>query len=174
MAEQIATGQKAPDFDLSSTEDALLMLRDEVPRTSVLLYVFVDPESDRTKADLGELSAARAGLAEKHAKVFGICPAKMPVLKALQSDLGLSFPLLRDDRDFAERYGVVAAEGDEAAPQPALCLVDCNRVVSWLANPAGSIADALSQIEPLLAAAGSPLGNYPKTVINRLVDRWVN
>lgn len=40
MARALAIGDVAPNFDLSSTEDVLLMLRDEAPRTAVLLYFF--------------------------------------------------------------------------------------------------------------------------------------
>ena len=44
MADRISIGDQAPDFDLTSTEGSLLMLRDEVPRTAVVLYVFADPD----------------------------------------------------------------------------------------------------------------------------------
>lgn len=173
MAERIATGDKAPNFDLSSTEEALLMLRDEVPRTSVLLYFFADAGSERARADLRELSAARARLAERHAKVLAISPAKMDDLRALQSELTLTFPLLRDDRGFSALYGVDAGE-EGAEPAPALVLVNRSQVVTWVANPACPVGEALAQVEPLLVAEGTPTGNYPKAVINRLVDRWVN
>ena len=39
----LTVGDEAPDFDLSSTEDVVLMLKDEVPRTPVLLYLFSGP-----------------------------------------------------------------------------------------------------------------------------------
>jgi hypothetical protein len=46
--------------------------------------------------------------------------------------------------------------------------------VLWLANPVASVEDALPEVVKSLKDQGSPAGNYPRAVINRLVDRWVN
>lgn len=173
MADGISIGDKAPNFDLSSTEDALLMLQDEVPRHSVLLYFFADPASDRVRRDLQVLARLKDSLARAHAKILGISRAKMPALKELQAELQLPFPLLRDDRDFSSQYGVEPAGEDEEA-QPALCLVSRQQIILWMANPVTSVEDALPQVKKALSDQGSPTANYPKTVINRLVDRWVN
>ena len=173
MTERISIGDEAPDFDLSSTEGVLLMLRDEITRTSVLLYFFDDPSAEVTRRDLAELAGRTRTLAAATVKVFGVSPSKMPPLQSLQADLGLPFPLLRDDRAFSEAYGV-APSTEEQSSSPALCLVDrCQKVV-WIANPAGSVTDALVQIESVLEKQDSPTSNYPKSVINRLVDLWVN
>ena len=173
MTERISIGDEAPDFDLSSTEGVLLMLRDEVPRTSVLIYFFDDPSAEVTRHDLAELAGRTKTLAAAAVKVFGVSPSKMPPLQSLQADLGLPFPLLRDDRAFSEAYGVAPSTEEQSSP-PALCLVDrCQKVV-WMANPAGSVTDALVQIEAMLEKQDSPTSNYPKSVINRLVDLWVN
>ena len=123
MTERISTGDQAPNFDLSSTEGVLLMLRDEVPRTSVLLYFFDDPSAEVVRRDLAELAGATRTLAAAAAKVFGVSPSKMPALQSLQADLGLPFPLLRDDREFSEAYGV-APSTEEQSSSPMLCLVD--------------------------------------------------
>ena len=40
MAKQLSVGDEAPNFDLSTTEGAVLMLCDEVPRNFVVLYFF--------------------------------------------------------------------------------------------------------------------------------------
>jgi len=172
MTATISIGDEAPDFDLSSTEGVLLMLRDEVPRTSVLLYVFEDPASERVRADLKTLAEARSTLAEIHVKILGLAPAKMAQLMELQVDLGLPFPLLRDDRNFCAEYGVEAEEGKDA--EPALVLVDRGLRVAWLENPVSSVAASLPEVHSTLKRQSSPTSNYPKSVINRLVDRWVN
>jgi len=52
--------------------------------------------------------------------------------------------------------------------------VNRRQEVKWLANPVASVADALPQVEALLKAMPSPTRSYPKSVINRLIDRWVN
>jgi hypothetical protein len=36
------------------------------------------------------------------------------------------------------------------------------------------VEDAFSQVEKLLKHLPSPTRSYPKSVINRLIDRWVN
>ena len=172
MTATISIGDEAPDFDLSSTEGVLLMLRDEVPRAFVLLYVFEDPESERVRADLKALAEAQSTLAELHAKILCLAPVKMPQLMELQVDLGLPFPLLRDDRSFCAEYGVEAEEGHTA--EPALVLVDRGLRVAWLENPVSSAAAALAAVRSTLKGQSSPTSNYPKSVINRLVDRWVN
>ena len=173
MANSLGVGDKAPNFDLSSTEDVLLMLRDEVPRRSVLVYFFAAEVDDRVRGDLSSLAAAASKLDELNATVFGVSKAKMPELKELQKELKLPFPLLRDDRDFSASYGVAeAAEGEQ--PQPALFAVNQQQVVSWAANPVGDLAGSLAEIQKVFARDGDPTANYPKTVINTLVDRWVN
>ncbi len=173
MARRLNVGDEAPNFDLSSTEDVLLMLCDEVPRNMVALYFFADPESERSRADLAALGGARDALAEKRVNILGIAPAKMPELKALQAELGLPFPLLRDDRGFSAAYGVESGDEKNAA-EPTLVLVGRDQKVLWIASPAGSVDASLAELSKVAGADGSPTGNYPRKVINRVVDRWVN
>ena len=169
---RLAEGDRAPDFDLSSTEDAVLMLRDEVPRSAVLLYFFADPADDRVRRDLAAMAGRREEFGRLGLKVMGVSPAKMDGLKTTQRDLGLWFPLLRDDRGFSRSYGVEAAE--DAAPEPALVLVDRGQDVLWIANPAPEFEQVASTVVGRLKSLPSPTANYPRSVINRLVDRWVN
>ena len=173
MSARLSIDQEAPDFDLSSTEGALLMLRDEVPRTAVLLYFFGDPESVRVRQDLEVLREQRPSLAKWQAKVLAVSPAKLAQLKELQAALRLPFPLLRDDRNFAAAYGVdPAAEGEDS--EPALYLVDYSRIVIWMANPVASVHGAMNEIVEILKRQKSPTTNYPRSVINRLMDFWFN
>lgn len=173
MADQLGVGDEAPNFDLSSTEDVLLMLCDEVPRNMVALYFFADPASDQSRADLAALGRARHDLASRRVNILGIAPAKMPELKSLQVDLSLPFPLLHDDRAFSAAYGVEAPDEDSSAA-PALVLVGRDQKILWMANPMSSIDTAIADLTKVADADGSPTGNYPKKVINRIVDRWVN
>jgi peroxiredoxin len=165
-------GDEAPNFDLSSTEDVVIMLRDEVPRTAVLLYLFADPADEATRGELAALGEAAPKLALLPVTVLGISPAKLPALKEAQRELSLPFPLLTDDRGFSAHYGVEAPEGE--VPAPALVVVDRQQRVSWIANPAGSVREALGRLESDLKKLPSSTSNYPRTVINRLVDRWIN
>jgi peroxiredoxin len=172
MSFSVAIGDEAPDFDLCSTEDALVMLRDEVPRRAVVLYFFEDPASDRARRDLKSLREHRSALERLHASVLAVAPAAMETLKALCADLSLPFPLLRDDREFGQRYGVEESEG--RAPAPALVVVSRRQRILWLANPVTSVEDAMPQVKRILKDQPSPTANYPRSIVNRWIDRWVN
>src|SRR5947209_3567077 len=123
----ISIGDEAPNFDLTSTEDALLMLRDEIIQTAIVLYFFADPAAARTGSDLEALNKNLDPLGRLRARVLGISPAKIDELKKLQVQRKLLFPLLHDDRDFSARYGVTtppATEGQTPAlAAPALVVV---------------------------------------------------
>ena len=173
MAPTVAIGDEAPNFDLTSTEDVVIMLRDEVPRSAVLLYLFSDPADPQVRSDLEALAGAAERLSELPVSVLGISPTKLDQLKATQRELGLPFPLLVDDRGFSADYGVVPPAEDQAAA-PALIAVNRQQRILWMANPAGSVADALSGLERDLKRLPSTTSNYPRQVINRLIDRWVN
>ena len=173
MPGPLSIGDVAPNFDLSSTEDAVLMLKDEVVRTALVVYFFADPESERVQSDLDALSRWQEPLRKLAAKVLAVSPAKLDDLKRLQVARQLRFPLLHDDRNFSAAYGVVpAAEGQTAAP--ALVVVGRRQDVKWLANPVASAAEAMPQVEKLLKDLPSPTRSYPKSVVNRLIDLWVN
>jgi peroxiredoxin len=173
MPGPISIGDVAPNFDLSSTEDAVLMLKDEVIRTALVIYFFADPESERVQRDLEALSRWQEPLRKLAAKVLAVSPAKLDDLKRLQISRKLLFPLLHDDRNFSAAYGVVpAGEGQTAAP--ALVVVGRRQDVKWVANPVASAAEAMPQVEKLLKDLPSPTRSYPKSVVNRLIDRLVN
>jgi peroxiredoxin len=174
----LAIGDEAPNFDLASTEDVVLMLRDEVPRTAVVLYFFADPAAERVRRDLAALSRHRDAFQRRRAKALAVAPSPLAELKLLQRELGLTLPLLHDDRGFLAVYGVAPPSGDAAGGErpaaPALFVVDRRQRLLWLANPVAAVEEALPQIDKLLAAQPSPTALYPRSVVNRLVDRWVN
>lgn len=198
-AANLSIGADAPDFDLTSTEDVLLMLRDEVPRTAVVLYVFLDID-DSTRSDLEALATEAPAWVEQGIRVLAMAPVKVAKLKQLQAELHLPFPLLEDDRDFAARYGVEApppppepdeesGEGDDAKAEVAepvdersaadfidrrLVLVDRDCKVAWHSDPTGGLGGALSDLKKSPATKQARLSNYPGQVINKLVNWWVN
>jgi peroxiredoxin len=173
MPGPISIGDEAPNFDLSSTEDALLMLKDEVSRTAVLVYFFADPASERAHRDLEALSRGLGKLAGLRARVLAVSPAKLDDLKKLQAERKILFPLLHDDRSFSAAYGVAPPEEGKPAA-PALVLVGRRQRILWQANPVASVEEALPQVEKVLSDQPSPTRSYPKSVINRWIDRWVN
>src|SRR5215203_4964070 len=173
MPGPVSIGDVAPNFDLSSTEDALLMLKDEVTRMAAVVYFCADLESERVRRDLDALNRHVEALDKLDTRVLVVSPAKLDDLKKLQIERKLLFPLLHDDRNFSASYGVVPA-GEGQPADPALVLVGRRQVVKWLANPVASAEDALPQVEALLKGLPTPTKSYPKSVSNRWVDRWVN
>lgn len=173
MPAVLSIGDQAPNFDLASTENAVLMLRDEVVRTAMVLYFCADPNDDRVCRDLDALNERLPALARLRARILVVSTAKLDELKKVQAERQLLFPLLFDDRSFSAAYGVEAAE-EGKTPAPALVVVDRRQAVRWLANPVASVEGALPQVEKLLKDLPSPTKGYPKKVINRWVDGWVN
>jgi peroxiredoxin len=169
MPGPVTIGDTAPNFDLSSTENAVLMLKDEVIRTAVVLYFFADPASDRARRDLDALNRRLDALAKLDTRVLAVSPAKLDDLKKLQAERKLLFPLLHDDRNFSASYGVASAQEGQPA-EPALVVVGRRQEVKWLANPVAAVEEALPQVEKLLADLPSPTRSYPKSVINRSVE----
>jgi peroxiredoxin len=172
MPGPLAIGDEAPNFDLSSTEDALLMLKDEVVRTAIVVYFFADPAAGQVEGDLDALNSNLDALARRGARVLAVSPAKLDDLKKLQGDRKLLFPLLHDDRNFSASYGVQPAEGRPA--DPALAVVSRRQRIRFLANPVASVEGALPEVIKLLQSLPSGTETYEKSVINRWVDRWVN
>ena len=173
MPGPISIGDEAPNFDLSSTEECLLMLKDEVVRTAMVVYFFADPANERVLRDLDALSRRLDGLTKLQTRVLAVSPVPLDALKKLQRERKLLFPLLHDDRNFAAAYGIAPAE--EGQPYaPAMVVVDRRQKVRLYSNPVASVADAFSQVDSALKALPSPTKSYPKSVINGLIDRWVN
>jgi peroxiredoxin len=167
----LAVGDEAPNFDLSSTEDVLLMLRDEVVRTAIVLYVCGDARGERVKGDLLALARAAGDLAADGTRVLVVSATGLEELKALQRELHLPFPLLHDDRGFAAHYGVAAPEGE---PAPRVLLVDRRQRVVWMAELGQAVEGALPAIREGVKGLPSPSASLPRQVVNRVVDRWVN
>jgi peroxiredoxin len=167
---RLSVGETAPNFDLSSTEDVLLMLRDEVVRTAIVLYVCGDATTEASRGDLLALSRQAETIAAERARVLVVSASKVDALKEIQRDLHLPFPLLHDDRGFAARYGVAA--GDDS-PTPALLVIDRDQRVSWIA-PSSAVEETVSEAVDALRSLPSPTAKLPGSIVNRLIDRWVN
>ena len=166
MAELVGVGDEAPNFDLTSTENAVLMLRDEVPRSPVLLFFFADAKG--AEEHLVKLAGAAKESAARGVKIFGISTLSMAELTTLQRDHGLPFPLLHDDRGFSRGYG--CSEGSERA----LFLVDRAQRIAWLERAPDDVTRAVAAALKAVEKMPTSTANYPRSVINRLVDRWVN
>jgi peroxiredoxin len=166
MPESMSVGDEAPNFDLTSTEGVILMLRDEVPRSPVLLLF--EPDIEAAGDDLDVCARFTDRLAAARLKLFVVSESALAELQEVQRRKQLPYPLLHDDRGFSRQYG----SEDEA--RRALFLVDRDQRVAWLEREPASLDEALAQALALVEKMPSPTEAYPRSVINRLVDRWVN
>ena len=173
MRRTLSEGDLAPNFDLASTEDVVLMLRDEVPRRAAVLYFFGDPTAEATRRDLMALSRRQESLNRSFTNILAISPRGVDELKAVQSDLKLGYPLLYDDRGLASGYGVEPAS-EERPQAPALFLVNRQQKILWAANPVESVESSLEELARLTRALPKSTENYPRRATNFLVDWWVH
>jgi len=173
MAKTLSVGDSAPNFDLTSTEDVVLMLRDEVPRTAVVLFFCHDVKDEGVQSDLVALGRWRDKLMNERAKIMVVSAAKMPALKSVQVDLKLRFPLLADDRKFSLAYGV-EAPGEDETPRSALFVIDRQQRVAWVSNPVLGVEASMGEVQATIKGLQSTTENYPKSVVNRLIDYWVH
>ena len=169
----LSLGDEAPNFDLASTEDVLLMLRDECVRTSMVLYFFDQADGDQVRDDLLALARLWPELSALSARALGISRAALPKLKELQQELHLPFPLLHDDRGFAAAYGLAEAT-EETAVVPVLAAVDREQALLFLAPVKTTMGEVLPEIVAALEELPSPAAGLPRKVVNRVVDWWVN
>jgi len=173
MSKSLAPGDEAPNFDLASTEDVVLMLCDETARMAQVLYFFSDPEDETARRDLAVLARQRDGFQEIGVCIMGVSPAKLDPLKSLQGELELPFPLLFDDRGFAAAYGFESAD-EETPPAPLIVLIDRQQTVRWVGSPGAAVEGQLAELAAALKKLPSPTANYPRSIVNRFVDRRVN
>lgn len=165
-------GSIAPNFDLTSTEGVVLMLRDEVVRTALVLYFFA-AANERELRDLEDLNARVEPLRRQTARVLAVSPLPLETLGKLQREGKLRFPLLHDDRGFSASYGIApSGEGQPAAP--ALAVVDRRQALRYLERSFAGVQAVLAGAEAALKALPSPTQDYPKGVVNRWIDYRVN
>ncbi len=127
---EIAVGEKAPDFTLSSTAGGKVTLSSFAGTSNVMLAFF---PLAFTRVCTGELCAFWDDIDKfEHAgtKVFGISVDATPSQKAFQEQAGFRTELLSDFlRDVSRAYGVLLE--DEGFSKRAYFLVDKGGVVRW-------------------------------------------
>ncbi|HUP00522.1 MAG TPA: thioredoxin-dependent thiol peroxidase [Gemmatimonadota bacterium] len=98
-------GDPAPDFDLPSTEGENIRLADLRGRKVVLFFYPKDMTSGCT-AEACAFEAALPDYSDADAVVLGVSKDSVESHHRFRRKEGLTFPLLSDDGDVSERYGV--------------------------------------------------------------------
>jgi thioredoxin-dependent peroxiredoxin len=102
----LQTGDKAPEFTLSSTTGETISLNQFIGKLRVVLYFY---PKDNTSGCTKEACSFRdnlPALGAKDAVVFGVSPDSLKSHQKFIEKFGLNFPLLADeDHRVAEAYG---------------------------------------------------------------------
>ncbi|HEV8631698.1 MAG TPA: thioredoxin-dependent thiol peroxidase [Thermoanaerobaculia bacterium] len=105
MAEWIAEGQPAPDFELLDDKDKPVRLSTQRGRP-VVLYFYPQDDTPGCTVEACAFRDRRPELAARGALVLGVSPDGVASHAAFRDKFALDFPLLADpDHQVAEAYG---------------------------------------------------------------------
>jgi peroxiredoxin Q/BCP len=141
-------GELAPDFTLADQHGAAASLSSFHGKENVLV-AFYGKDADADGAiELKALRDAGSSFKAASTTVLAIAADDQASHEKLAASLGLTFPLLTDERlETAERYGVVTGSGDARTVQRAMFLVDAEGRLAFI--------DTAYRVNASLA--GSPL-----------------
>ena len=101
-------GNKAPDFELPSTEGKKVCLEDELGKGKILLLFYPFAFSSVCTAEMCSIRDGMTEFTAVKAKVFGISVDSPYAQKAWVEQLNLNFPLLSDfNKEVSKAYGVL-------------------------------------------------------------------
>ena len=101
-------GNKAPDFELPSTEGKKVRLEDELGKGKILLLFYPFAFSSVCTAEMCSIRDGMTEFTAVKAKVFGISVDSPYAQKAWVEQLNLNFPLLSDfNKEVSKAYGVL-------------------------------------------------------------------
>jgi len=99
---------KAPDFELPSTEGKKVRLQDELGKGNILLLFYPFAFSSVCTAEMCSIRDGMTEFTAVKAKVFGISVDSPYAQKAWVQQLNLNFPLLSDfNKEVSKAYGVL-------------------------------------------------------------------
>ncbi len=100
-------GDRAPDFDLPSTEGRNLSLDDFLGKQSIVLYFYPRDDTPGCTAEACSFRELRAEFNARGAEILGVSTDSLRSHARFRQKFGFDFPLLADtDHAVAERYGV--------------------------------------------------------------------
>jgi thioredoxin-dependent peroxiredoxin len=100
-------GQRAPDFNLASTDDKNVSLADFKGKQAVVLYFYPRDDTPGCTAEACSFRDLRTLFNENGAEILGVSPDTIKSHKKFQTKFHLTFPLLADtDHAVADQYGV--------------------------------------------------------------------
>jgi peroxiredoxin Q/BCP len=141
-------GEPAPDFTLADQRGTATTLSTSRGKSSVLVVFYGKDSVADDVVVLKALREAEPSVRAANTTVLAIGGDARESHEKLAASLGLSFPLLGDERhEVAERYGLVSGSGDARVVQRAAFLIDAE----------GRLVYAEAPLHVGASLAGSPL-----------------
>ena len=101
-------GDRAPDFELPSTEGGKVRLKDELGKGNILLLFYPFAFSSVCTQEMCSIRDGMTEFTAIEARVLGISVDSPYAQKAWVQQLNLNFPLLSDfNKEVSEAYGVL-------------------------------------------------------------------
>lgn len=142
----LASGTKAPEFELKTADGAKLSLREELAHGPLVL-AFFKVSCPTCQYALPFLERLHKAYGNKGVKVFGVSQNDATETKAFAAEFGLTFPLLLDD---TRKYPVSNAYGLTNVPTIFWIAADGEIEVSSV----GWVKSDFEQINRKIAEAG--------------------
>lgn len=100
-------GERAPDFNLASTEGRDISLGDYTGKQAVVLYFYPKDDTPGCTKEACSFRDLRSMFNDQGAEILGVSADSVRSHKKFQEKYGLTFPLLADpDHAIADKYGV--------------------------------------------------------------------
>ena len=104
---ELKEGQKAPAFNLPSTEGGNIRLSDFAGKKHIVLYFYPKDNTPGCTQEACDFRDSLKKLAGKDAVVLGVSPDSVAAHEKFREKFGLNFPLLSDEkREVLHKYGV--------------------------------------------------------------------
>ncbi|HTB21223.1 MAG TPA: thioredoxin-dependent thiol peroxidase [bacterium] len=156
MAKELTIGQKAPDFDLPSSEGASQSLKALKGRT-VVLYFYPKDDTPGCTVEACEFGTNHGSLKRAGAVVLGVSPDGLESHAKFIAKFGLPFALLADEgHHTAEDYGVWVLKSmygkEYMGVQRSTFLIDASGTIRRIwpkVKPEGHAAEVLAALKEL-------------------------
>jgi peroxiredoxin Q/BCP len=138
----IASGDIAPDFELSDQQGDPVKLSDFRGQT-VVLYFYPKADTPGCTTQACGVRDHRADYQNANAVVLGVSPDPVKAVSKFDQKYGLGFPLLADeDHAVAEAYGVWVEKSRYGRTYMG------NERTTYVIGPDGTIKDVLRNVKP--------------------------
>ena len=147
-----AEGHLLPMLQFPTADGGQLRLTAYRGRANLALFVFPQGDSPRARASLAAIQACLPAYQTEHSQPLALLSVPLPVVQAIQAELGLTFPVLAGSED--KISDLLGLDDMDQAAEPRVILTDRYREVrvhqsGWEAVAPGQQADLLNRLRYL-------------------------